>query len=132
MKILVVEDDFVSRMVLSKMLSAYGSCDIAVNGNEALQAFDLSLEDNHRYDLICLDIMMPALDGIEVLKKIREKEKARNLTKSDDRTKIIMTTAVTQKEKVENAIKEGCDAFIVKPIIKQKLISELRNLGFLY
>jgi two-component system, chemotaxis family, chemotaxis protein CheY len=132
MRILIVEDDFISRMVLSKMLSNYGSCDIAVNGIEALQAFDFALEENHPYDLICLDIMMPCLDGIEVLKKIREKEKKMLRSHSDDRAKIIMTSAVTQKEKVVIAIKEGCDTFIVKPIIKQKLIFEMRNLGFLY
>ena len=103
----------------------------SITQDEARRKFGSSRLAARVYDLICLDITMPELDGIEVLKTIRKKEKEMNLF-NDEKSKIIMTTAVTQKEKVKAAVKEGCDSFIVKPIIKQKLISEIRNLGLLY
>lgn len=65
MKILIVEDDYASRRFLNKLLSDYGECDITVNGKEAVDAFMLSCLDEAPYQLICLDIMMPELDGIK-------------------------------------------------------------------
>ena len=63
MKALVVEDDFTSRLIMQEMLLGYGSVHIAVNGREALDAFMVAFEKGAPYDLICLDIMMPELDG---------------------------------------------------------------------
>lgn len=63
MKILIVEDDFYSRKILKKFLTAYGEVDIAINGEEAVAAFKLAWEENQPYDLITLDIMMPIMDG---------------------------------------------------------------------
>ncbi len=63
MRILVVEDEFVSRKILSKMRSSYGEIDIAVDGLEAIEAFTLAREEGESYGLICLDFMRPELDG---------------------------------------------------------------------
>lgn len=61
MKILIVEDDMVSRKFLSKCLSKYGEVDSVIDGIEALDAYLLSIKDNKPYDLISLDIMSPRL-----------------------------------------------------------------------
>ena len=79
MKILIVEDDFGSRISIQKMLSPFSECEIAVNGKEAVDAFTQSLESGAPYDLICMDIMMPEMNGKEALKIIREKEKLFNV-----------------------------------------------------
>ena len=71
MKTLIAEDDFTSRLLLQAILSPYGECHIAVNGREALHAFNLAHEEGHPYDLVCLDIMMPELDGHAVLSALR-------------------------------------------------------------
>src|ERR1035437_6224900 len=76
MKTLVVEDDFTSRLVLHTFLSRYGECHIAVNGKEAVEAFRCALETGLRYDLICMDIMMPEMDGREAVKQVRALEEA--------------------------------------------------------
>jgi two-component system chemotaxis response regulator CheY len=68
MKILVVEDDFTSRILLQRYLSSYGDCHIAINGKEAVGAFKDSLKENQPYDLICMDIIMPEMSGQEALK----------------------------------------------------------------
>ena len=79
MKTLVVEDDLVSRQLLQTILSRYGECNVAVNGKEALSAFSLAWKALQPYDLICLDVMMPEMDGQETLRQIRKIEYDRSL-----------------------------------------------------
>lgn len=124
MKILIAEDDMISRKVMFKVLSEFGECDIVVNGMEAVDAYLLALKDNEPYDLICLDIMMPKIDGIRVLKTIRQLEVD---SKDHKKVKIIMTTALTEHEVVEEAFNKGCDAYAPKPIDIDKLIDVIRK-----
>ncbi len=129
MKTLVVEDDFTSRLVLQKMLLPYGQCDVAVNGLEAVHAFEIAMNEQKPYDLICLDIMMPEMDGKEALKIIREKEKELNIAPKDE-TKIIMVTALdTAHEVIEAYYKGGCTSYLVKPIERKKILKAITELG---
>jgi two-component system chemotaxis response regulator CheY len=129
MRALIVEDDFLSRLVLQKILSRFANCDLAMNGKEAVQAFSISITENNPYDLICLDIMMPEMDGIEALKIIRQLEKDRNVNPKDE-IKIIMTTALdTPKEIIESYYKGGCTSYLVKPIEINKLLETVSDLG---
>ncbi len=75
MKMLIVEDEFLIRKIMQKILSHYGDCDIAVDGEEAVDAFRMAWEEKAPYDLICMDIMMPNINGQEALRKIREIER---------------------------------------------------------
>ena len=77
MKTLIVEDDFTSRVVMQKILKDQGPVHIAVNGKEAVEAARLAVETNDPYNLICLDIMMPEMDGHQALKQIRMVENNR-------------------------------------------------------
>ena len=129
MKILIAEDDFVSRKILNKILSPLGEIDNAANGNEALTAVRMAIEANEPYDLICLDIMMPEVDGIMALKKIRQLEAQKGVN-PEARSKIIMTSALSDKKYVLAAVQAHCDGFLVKPIIKDRLFDELRKHGF--
>ena len=129
MKILIAEDDFVSRKLVNTMLSPLGEVDIAVNGNEAIIAVKMSLRNNQPYDLICLDILMPEVDGIMALKKIRQLEAQKGLN-PETRSKIFMTTAVSDKNYVVAAAQADCDGFLVKPITKDRLFDEIRKHGF--
>jgi len=131
MRILVVEDDFTSRKILQKILGPYGEVDIAVNGVEALQAFTASLNDANPYDLICMDIMMPEMDGQTALKKIRAMEKDRGIPPAKE-VKIIMTTALDDpKNVVEAYYKGGATSYVPKPIDKHMLLHLLKNLGII-
>jgi len=129
MKSLVVEDDFVSRLVLQKMLAPYGICEVAVNGKEAVEAFTLASEEGLPYDLICLDVMMPEMDGKEALSIIRDKEAKANILPKDE-AKIIMITALdTPKDVMDAFNKGGCTSYLVKPISKMKIVQTIKELG---
>lgn len=127
MKILIAEDDMASRRFMFKLLSSYGECDLTVDGIEAIDAFLLALNEGAPYDLICLDIMMPKVDGMKALKIIRDMEKQRGINK-ENKVKIIMTTALSDSELVQNAFDAGCEAYAAKPIDTEKLTEVLRKL----
>ena len=127
MKILLAEDDFVTRKFMANFLSKYGECEVTVDGMEAVDAFMLALEEGEPYDLVCLDIMMPALDGYQTLKAIRDLEKERGIAESKQ-AKIIMTTALSEGRNVQKAFELGCVAYAGKPIDQQKFENVLKKL----
>ena len=130
MKILLAEDDFASRKFMDKYLSQYGECDITVAGEEAVDAFMMALDDEEPYDLVCLDVMMPVLDGYQVLKAIRGIESQRKIPKQDC-VKVIMTTALNDERNVKKAFELGCEAYCGKPIDVDKFEKLLKKLGLI-
>lgn len=129
MKILIAEDDLVSRKFLHKFLLRYGECDLVVDGIEAIDAYMLSIKEGNPYALICLDIMMPKVDGVKVLKAIKDLETQLGVL-PENRAKIIMTTALAETQIVEQAFEHGCDAYASKPIDTKKLVEVIEKLGF--
>jgi two-component system chemotaxis response regulator CheY len=127
MRILIAEDDFASRRVILKFLSVYGECDVTVDGMEAIDAFMMALDEGEPYDLICLDIMMPIMDGYQALKNIRDIEKERNIPE-DKQVKVIMTTALNEEKNVKKAFELGCTVYCAKPIDMDKLKGTLEKL----
>lgn len=127
MRILIAEDDLTGRMILRKFLSQYGECDIATDGLEALDCFLMAHSEGKPYELICLDIMMPKLDGIKVLRAVRDIEKQKKIDE-DSRVKIIMTTALNDKKTIMESYDLGCEAYAWKPIELDKLREVLQNL----
>ena len=131
MKCLIVEDDFISRRILKELLSTYCECDIAVNGEEAVTSFRLAHESKKPYELICMDIMMPGVDGNEALKHIRQLEKEMGVPPEIE-VKVIMTTAMDDpKTVIDSYYRGGATSYLVKPISKQKLLRELRSFGLI-
>jgi two-component system, chemotaxis family, chemotaxis protein CheY len=130
MKSLIVEDDFVSRILIQKILSPFGESHVAVNGLEAITAFANVIHSNEPYDLICLDILMPEMDGQESLKRIRSLEQAKGIDVGDG-VKVIMTTSLDDMSNKLTAVRESCDAYLVKPIDRGKLLQLLRSFGLI-
>ena len=113
-----------------KFLSKFGECDVTVDGMEAVDAYLMALEADVPYDLVCLDIMMPNLDGNQALKAIRDIEEDRKLPE-EERAKIIMTTALNEGANVNKAFDLGCVAYAGKPIEQSKFENVLRKLGLI-
>ena len=116
MKILLAEDDFVTRKFMTNFLSKYGECDVTVDGMEAVDAFMMALEDDAPYDLVCLDIMMPVLDGIEVCKQVR---KMTDLP-------IIMVTAKDEDDDRILGLEIGADDYITKPFNSREVVARVK------
>ena len=130
MKTLIVEDDFTSRLLLQEILKEYGTVHIAVNGKEAVQAVSLAINSNEPYRLICMDIMMPEMDGQSAVKEIRTLEE-KNGTLSTSGAKIVMTTALNDLKNVSTAYSNLCDGYLTKPIDKARIVQELRKHGLI-
>jgi Response regulators consisting of a CheY-like receiver domain and a winged-helix DNA-binding domain len=130
LKILIAEDDQVSRKFLFTFLSQYGECDVVVDGLEAIDAYMISMKEKKPYDLICLDIMMPKIDGVKVLKAIRDMEKSKFVL-PEKRVKIIMTTALSEAELVQTAFEYGCEAYASKPIKTDKFLEVMQKIGLM-
>ena len=128
MKTLIVEDEFTNRLLLQKLLAPYGESNIAINGKEAIFAFRSALDSGAPYSLICLDIMMPEMDGREALKLIREIEQERGIL-STDGVRIFMTTALGDLKSIANAFQDLCDGYLIKPIKQANLLTLLKEHG---
>jgi two-component system, chemotaxis family, chemotaxis protein CheY len=129
MKILVTEDDFISRKLICKFLQPYGYIDVTTNGVEAIEAFETALSEKEPYDLICMDIMMPGMNGSQALEKIREMEDVNGIA-GTNRTKIIMTTGLNDSDTILKSFNMECDGYITKPYSLDKL-QELTKLGLI-
>ena len=130
MKSLIADDDLIARLLLSEILGKYGQCDAAVDGVEAVRAFRLSLQRDKPYDLVCLDIMMPNMDGMEALKNIREVEESLNIT-PEQGTKIIMVTALLDQLTKDQAFDDMCDCYLAKPVESNILMENLKQLNLI-
>ncbi|MBU2591378.1 MAG: response regulator [Nitrospinota bacterium] len=120
--VLIVDDDFVNRKLLTEILRDKAVCDTAANGAEAIQAYNLSIDEARPYDIILLDIAMPDIDGMEVLAKVRESEESAGIELGKG-IPIIMVTAY--KEPLFDSFSQGCDDYIVKPIDPAELVSKM-------
>lgn len=131
MRILIAEDDAISRQIIHKILARFGRCDTVEDGAEALEAFKLAIEDGEPYNLVCLDIMMPGVDGQTALKQLRELERG-NEIRGGREARVIMLTALDDPHSVVEAYyRGGATAYLVKPVEAQKLMLELQRLGLI-
>jgi len=130
MRILIAEDDFVSRKFLFKVLSQYGECDMTVDGIETVEAFAIALESGNPYDLLCLDIMMPKIDGLKALKAIRELESKKKV-KDSKRCKVIMFSALSETEVEFDSFKREYEVYRIKPVDIEDIVNAMKELKLL-
>ena len=128
MRILVIEDDFVSRTVLTRFLEPFGEVTAAVDGHAGLHSYRQGVQEGRPFDLVTLDMMMPGIDGLQVLKEMRtfESEQAAPARSA----KVLMTTALDDVKNVSAAYEAMCDDYLAKPIRKVALFEKLQKLGF--
>jgi CheY-like chemotaxis protein len=104
-KILIVEDDsFVMDIYQTKLAQSGFDVMLAVNGLEAIKKIE---KEGDLPDLILLDIIMPYMDGLEVLKKLKENERCKNVP-------VILLTNLSQKEEIEEGLKLGASDYLIK------------------
>ncbi len=127
MKILIVDDETISLKSMLKILKPMGDCETAQNGEEALEAFKKAWDEDKCFDFISLDIELPDIRGIEVLKKIRAMEKEKDIPK-EKQVKIMMVTGSRVKTVVIECIKAGCNEYVAKPYDKDLIFKKLEKM----
>lgn len=128
MKTLVVDDDFGCSKLLKQVLSEYGSCDIASNGILAIELFEKAWQNGDPYNLLCLDISMPGLNGHQVLRHIRLWEADNEVA---NQAKVLMITGFGDPQTIMLSFKERCEDYLIKPFSITKLIEKICALGLI-
>ena len=132
MKSLVVDDEIICRKIFEKVLSQYGSCDAVKNGNDAIEAYKTSLDNECPYQLMVLDIVMPDLHGGQVLSLIRDIEKEKGVSETD-KLRVILTTATDtwfSREFVTKKLNFIYEAYFVKSPDINEFKDKIYDLGF--
>lgn len=128
MNILIVDDDFVSRTKMRTIIQSLGACIDEESAQKALEDFENALDEGRPFDLVTLDIHMPVMDGTEILCRIREAEKKRNIP-IENRAKVFMVTSQSDKDSLITCLQAGCDGFVVKPFTREILFKKLEMIG---
>jgi two-component system chemotaxis response regulator CheY len=124
LKILVAEDDATNRALLQAFLSQFGEIHIALDGKQAVQAAREAREARQSFDLVCMDLRMPVMDGQDAIREIRRQEDATGALRP---AKIFVTTAHADVEDITTALQGRCNAYLVKPIDTAKLLAEMKT-----
>ncbi len=128
MKVMVVDDELVSRKKMGKILGRFGEVEAVENGEKAVVAFREASDKEEGFDLITLDIEMPGIDGTETLFDIREIENEKKVPK-DKQVKVLMVTSHSHKDYVITSMQAGCDDYVVKPFTKDTVIKKLFDMN---
>ena len=113
--VLIVDDAMFMRMMLKKIIAGAGSYRVyeASDGESAMELYR-----GHRPRVVLLDISMPGMNGIEVLKQIRQE---------DQQAYVVMCSAIGQESMIMEAMDNGAADFIVKPFLPEHIIKALEN-----
>jgi two-component system chemotaxis response regulator CheY len=129
MRFLVVDDDFETRRLVQKLLRPYGDVDVAMDGEEGVEAFSRTLKEGEPYALITMDILMPNVDGQQALREIRQIEKERDIP-PEQQARVIMISGLDDSKDVHDAFFLGeATSYIFKPINHKVLLQEIEKLG---
>lgn len=129
MKILVVDDEFVSLQKLTLLLQDHGEVDAATSGEQAVDMFIKAEESRTPYELVTLDHDMPGISGPETAERIRRFEEEKGIASLHTSTKILMVTAMSDGKSIMSSFKGGCEGYLKKPFNKEKIQKSLESIG---
>lgn len=127
MRVLVAEDDMASGKFLTKLLSKYGEVILTRDGIEVVDVFVKEISAGNKFDLVCLDIMMPKIDGYKALASIRDAERKFGVSRMK-RCKIVMISALDEGFDADYA-SDDYDDYICKPIDIIQFDQLIKKLG---
>ncbi len=129
-RFLIADDSISVQKYLKSILSQYGTCDEALNGQQAVEMFQASVNSGSRYDLAVIDIIMPLMDGVTVLKEIIKIQDETGI-QEEDRTKVIILSSLKNAEQIEEAVvtTDTGGVYITKPFDDKTFNEALINLG---
>ena len=128
MRILIVEDEATSQEILSAYLAPYGTVELVEDGAAGIAAIGKAYDEKKPFNLVCLDILMPKVDGHGVLDALRAREKGEGVLLGEG-SKVVMVTSRSDSKNVLGSFSEQCDGYVVKPIERAKFLKELVRIG---
>ncbi|NCC26421.1 MAG: response regulator [Deltaproteobacteria bacterium] len=124
-KIMIVDDSYDNRFILRKTLETRGICIEECDGKQAVGSFVKALHENEPFDLVCMDIMMPEVDGQTALQIIRAVENKWGVPPGQE-CKVIMISALNSPGEVSKAFFKGCATdYVTKPIDRDRLLAKI-------
>lgn len=126
MRALVVDDVKPNCRVIQALLAKYGDCDAAHDGMSAIEAFRRAWVKSKPYQLLILDIMMPGMNGLQLLEVIRKMEDAMHVT-DEERARILMVSAIDKPDMIVKARLFGIIGYLIKPIFQADLTNHLKE-----
>lgn len=126
MKILVADDELVSRDKLQKILEPYGTVEGFEDGTAAIEAFQKAWAGGIPYDLLMLDVIMPGLGGTQALQVIRQIEKRESYSK---KAQVFIVSSKSDRSTIIAAVQAGCNGFVVKPFNPEIIAQKLKEIG---
>lgn len=129
MRILIVDDELVSRKKLEKIMEGFGDCDARENGQEAVLAFQKSLVEENPYDLVLMDLIMPVMDGHEALMRIRSLEKEHGVRPGYESRVMVISSLEDQKNVCKAFFHGQATSYLTKPVNKESIIKAMENMN---
>jgi len=124
MKTLIVDDCALSRQLLIISIEEHSDIDVAANGKDAIVLVKQAIEKKENYNLICMDLTMPVMDGHETMQAVRAMESEAGIARS----KVFMITASSSPDDMVKAITEGeCDDYVMKPVMRKAIRKLLKK-----
>ena len=130
LKILVAEDDEANRKFLSKLLAKFGEVTVVADGFQAVKSYMQALDEKEPFRLVCLDVMMPKINGYKALDAIRDLE-SRNALIDGEKAKIIMISALDEGGFDEELAGNQYDCYMSKPIDILEFEMNLKRMGMI-
>lgn len=117
---LIVDDHMLMRKMLAQYLRelGYEKIDTAINGKDAIERIETNILIGTPYDIAFIDMNMPVMDGMELLRLCRKNPKL-------DGTALVMLTGECEKQKVIEALQAGITSYIVKPVSQSTLAEKM-------
>ncbi|HMM38236.1 MAG TPA: response regulator [Desulfovibrio sp.] len=130
-RVLIVEDNAVNREFLLAVLSRHGECATAPSGEDALELFQRTLLEGTPFDLVFMDVLLPGMDGLQALERIRDLERSAGRVEGNG-AKVVVATALDDDQYAARAFSQDqAVSFIAKPLSVDRILSGLRRFGFL-
>lgn len=127
MKILIADDERISRKTISRIVEEFGEITAVDDGKTAFASFIKAHESGKPFELILLDVGMPGMLGTEVLFFIRKFEEKKDID-PENRSKVVIITSYSDEETVKSSIKHQCNAYLLKPLNREKVMAKIGGL----
>lgn len=131
MKILIVDDELVSRKKLQKIMENFGDCTAVENGELAVQAVQTALVEGQSFNLILMDLIMPVMDGHEALKRIRTLEKEHKIKPGHESIVMVISSLEDQKNVCKAFFHGQATSYLTKPVNKESLVKAMQEMKLL-